>query len=333
MSRDLPEFPNLDHLKKQAKVLLRKLQQPNPGAKLAEAQHAIAREYGFASWAKLKARVESLPHPADAAPAPGAAGSSSGGGRGGGTTAGTTDPPPPDDSGAGRGSIFGRYTERARRVMFFARYEAGQLGRVTIESEHMLLGLLREEPQLILGCLQTGDSLAAIRNDVEEQTNRNDKTSTSVDLPLTAECKRILKHAAEESEESDHIRPQHLLLGLLREEECLASSILRTHGLDATLVRDKAKTLEAWSTRIGYVPDIETATRVAEAVWLPVFGAETVESQKPFRAELLQDKWLVRGAVGTGSGETLFVRIAKADCRILEMPRQSVESGDRGVSP
>jgi len=59
MSRDLPPRPNLDHLKKQAKELLLTLKQQNPGAQLADAQHALAREYGFASWPRLKAHVES----------------------------------------------------------------------------------------------------------------------------------------------------------------------------------------------------------------------------------------------------------------------------------
>jgi len=60
MSRNLPPHPNLEHLKKQAKDLLHELKQENPALKLADAQHAIAREYGFASWPKLKAHVESL---------------------------------------------------------------------------------------------------------------------------------------------------------------------------------------------------------------------------------------------------------------------------------
>jgi hypothetical protein len=58
MSRDLPLHANLDHLKKQAKELLRELQQRNPDAILADAQHELAREYGFASWPKLKAHVD-----------------------------------------------------------------------------------------------------------------------------------------------------------------------------------------------------------------------------------------------------------------------------------
>ena len=65
MSRSLPPHPNLEHLKKQAKDLLQDLKQQNPALKLADAQHALAREYGFASWPKLKAYVESLPHSVD----------------------------------------------------------------------------------------------------------------------------------------------------------------------------------------------------------------------------------------------------------------------------
>ena len=60
MSRHLPSRPSLDHLRKQAKDLLGDIQRSNPGWKLADAQHAIAREYGFASWPKLKSHVESL---------------------------------------------------------------------------------------------------------------------------------------------------------------------------------------------------------------------------------------------------------------------------------
>jgi len=65
MSRNLPPHPNLEHLKKQAKDFLQDLQQQNPALKLADAQHTLAREYGFASWPKLKAYVESLPRSVD----------------------------------------------------------------------------------------------------------------------------------------------------------------------------------------------------------------------------------------------------------------------------
>jgi hypothetical protein len=64
MSRELPPYPNLEYLKKQAKDLLIDMRQRDPASKLADAQYAIAREYGFSSWAKLKAHVESMPRPA-----------------------------------------------------------------------------------------------------------------------------------------------------------------------------------------------------------------------------------------------------------------------------
>ena len=60
MFRSLPANPNLEHLKKQAKDRLRELQAGRPDAQLADAQHELAREYGFASWPKLKAHVESV---------------------------------------------------------------------------------------------------------------------------------------------------------------------------------------------------------------------------------------------------------------------------------
>jgi len=64
VSRDLPTTPNLEHLRKQAKRRLAEMRLENPELQLADAQHALAREYGFASWPKLKAHVESLRAPA-----------------------------------------------------------------------------------------------------------------------------------------------------------------------------------------------------------------------------------------------------------------------------
>jgi len=63
MSRQLPKLPSLEHLKKQAKERLQQLRLGNPSIQLADAQHAVAREYGFASWPKLKADVESTKRP------------------------------------------------------------------------------------------------------------------------------------------------------------------------------------------------------------------------------------------------------------------------------
>src|SRR3981081_4704644 len=128
--------------------------------------------------------------------------------------------------------MFERYTEKASRVIFFARYEASQFGSPYIESEHMLLGLLREDKALSRRFLRSNELAESIRKQIEEHTPLREKTSTSIDLPLSNECKRVLAYAAEEAERlrHGHIGTEHLLLGLLREEKCFAAEILHERG-------------------------------------------------------------------------------------------------------
>jgi hypothetical protein len=122
MSRDLPAQPNLEHLKKQAKDRLSQLRQQSRTAKLADAQHALAREYGFLSWAALKAHVESLGH----------------------------------------NYRFERYTPEAKRVLYFSRDEACKRGSATIEPEHVVLGLARDghvTPERVRALIPLGAAL------------------------------------------------------------------------------------------------------------------------------------------------------------------------------
>src|SRR5918911_947832 len=117
--------------------------------------------------------------------------------------------------------MFERYTEKARRVIFFARYEASQFGAPAIEPEHLLLGLMREDKTL------TARFLA--------------RAQTSVELPLAPETKRVLAFAHEESDrlQHRHIGTEHLLLGLLREERSMAAEILYERGLRLPTVREE----------------------------------------------------------------------------------------------
>src|SRR5579863_2652704 len=139
--------------------------------------------------------------------------------------------------------MFEKYTEKARRVIFFSRYEASQFGSPYIESEHLLLGLLREDKAVTSKFLGLNASFELIRKQIEERTTVREKTSTSVDLPLSAECKRVLAYAAEEAERLSHefIDTQHLLLGLLREEKSLAAEILHGRGVRVSTVREETK--------------------------------------------------------------------------------------------
>ncbi len=137
--------------------------------------------------------------------------------------------------------MFERYTEKARRVIFFARYEASQFGSPYIETEHLLLGLLREDKALTNRFLRSHASVESIRKQIEQHTTVREKVSTSVDLPLSNECKRVLAYAAEEAERLSHkhIGTEHLLLGLLREDKCFAAEILTERGLRLPAIREE----------------------------------------------------------------------------------------------
>jgi hypothetical protein len=132
--------------------------------------------------------------------------------------------------------MFERYTERARRAVFFARYEASQFGSPYIEAEHILLGILREDHRI-----PRWDELAdLVRKRIEESTTIRHSLSASIDLPLANGAKRVLGYAAEEAERLSrkYIGSEHLLLGILRENNCFAATILREAGLDLKKARD-----------------------------------------------------------------------------------------------
>ena len=137
--------------------------------------------------------------------------------------------------------MFERYTEQARRVIFFARYEASQFGSEQIETEHFLLALFREDP-FLMKLLLPGVPSEAVRKQIESETARRTRISTSVDTPLSDALKRVLKFGAEEAERMNHshIGTEHHLLGLLREPSA-ASRILESRGVTLEGAREIAK--------------------------------------------------------------------------------------------
>jgi uncharacterized damage-inducible protein DinB len=137
--------------------------------------------------------------------------------------------------------MFERYTEKARRVIFYARYEASQFGSAYIETEHLLLGLLREDKALTNRFFRSDGSAESIGKQIRERTPIREKISTSIDLPLSNECKRVLAYAAEEAARfaHKHIGTEHLLLGLLREDKCFAAEILDERGLRLPAIREE----------------------------------------------------------------------------------------------
>ncbi|MBI4483593.1 MAG: ATP-dependent Clp protease ATP-binding subunit [Acidobacteria bacterium] len=138
--------------------------------------------------------------------------------------------------------MFEKYTEKARRVIFFARYEASQFGSRAIETEHLLLGLLREDKNLATRFFPKAETtIDNIRKAIEGRSVIREKVSTSVELPLSDEAKRVLNYAADESDRLSHkyIGTEHILLGLLREERTVAWDILHEMGLKLSSVREE----------------------------------------------------------------------------------------------
>jgi quercetin dioxygenase-like cupin family protein len=144
--------------------------------------------------------------------------------------------------------MFERYTEGARRSLFFSRYEASRLGSVSIETEHLLYGLSRENQGLIVRLFASlGVSPEALQREIEKRVAAGrDMIPTSVEIPFSTETKRVLQLGAEEADrlQSTSIGTEHLFLGLLREEGTVAASILADKGVRLANTRERIAQLQ-----------------------------------------------------------------------------------------
>jgi hypothetical protein len=137
--------------------------------------------------------------------------------------------------------MFEPYTEKARRVIFFARYEASNYGSSYIDSEHILLGLLREDIALMHRYAGLIQSATEIRTEVERVIKRGPPIATSVEVPLSADSKKILKFAAEEADRlaHRHIGTEHILLGIFHLPDSLAAKVLLGRGAKPNTIREQ----------------------------------------------------------------------------------------------
>jgi len=137
--------------------------------------------------------------------------------------------------------MFERYTEPARRVIFFSRYMAVQTGSPEIETEHLLLGLLRADMVLARRFLGSPWVAEQVWREVEDKKPVRPPIPPEVDIKLSPEAKHVQRLAADEAEQfsSKKIRTGHLLLGLLREEGCFAAELLNGHGVHLASTREE----------------------------------------------------------------------------------------------
>ena len=138
--------------------------------------------------------------------------------------------------------MFNRFTERARKVIILAKEEARRFNHDYIGTEHILLGLIREGEGVAAAVLQKLDvSLENIRLEIEKLVQPGPTTQIIGDIPFTPRAKKALELAAEEARSLGHnyIGTEHLLLGLIREGEGIASQVLLNLGMDLNSVRNE----------------------------------------------------------------------------------------------
>lgn len=136
--------------------------------------------------------------------------------------------------------MFEKYTEKARRAIFFSRWEAGEYGAIAIDTEYLLLGLLREDGTLTERFSSLRESMRLIREHIEQNATKRTRIQESVDIPLSKSYQAVLLHSANEANQlnSKDIDTKHLLLGILREERSPAAKILMEIGLTYSTVRE-----------------------------------------------------------------------------------------------
>lgn len=142
--------------------------------------------------------------------------------------------------------MFNRFTERARKVIILAKEEARRFNHDYIGTEHILLGLIREGEGVAATVLQKmGVSLEKIRLEIEKLVQPGPSTQIIGDIPFTPRAKKALELAAEEARSLGHnyIGTEHLLLGLIREGEGVASQVLLNLGMDLNSVRNEVMEL------------------------------------------------------------------------------------------
>jgi ClpA/ClpB-like protein/SnoaL-like protein len=181
-----------------------------------------------------------------------------------------------------REPMFERYTEKARRAVFFARYEASNYGNPYIETEHLLLGLWRED-RALRGILKDTGADSEVRAEIERRITRSAPITTSVEVPLSADSKKVLISASEEADRlgQRHIGTEHMLLGILRVEGSLGAQVARARGLKAEELREKlAKGPLPVSFRMPTLPILEeflTGLKEHNARYLMSFFAENAQ--------------------------------------------------------
>ena len=177
-------------------------------------------------------------------------------------------------------AMFNRFTERARKIILLAKEEAKRFNHDYIGTEHILLGLIREGEGVAAAVLASlGLGPDKIRFEIEKLVQPGPATIVSGDIPFTPKAKKVIELAMDEARNLGHnyIGTEHLLLGLVREGEGIASQVLVNLGLDLDKVRMEVMNLLGSSVP-GYSPT--QRTRKGKTMALDAFGRDLTKLAK-----------------------------------------------------
>src|SRR5437773_2524489 len=142
--------------------------------------------------------------------------------------------------------MYERFTDRARKVMQLANQEAQRFNHEYIGTEHILLGLVKEGSGVAANVLKNLDvDLRKIRLEVEKLVQSGPEMVTMGKLPQTPRAKKVIEYSMEEARNLNHnyVGTEHILLGLLREQEGVAAQVLMNLGLKLEEVREEVLNL------------------------------------------------------------------------------------------
>jgi len=227
--------------------------------------------------------------------------------------------------------VWQMFTERARRVVFFAQEEAGRLRQNCVSTEHLLLGLVRENDNVAPRILdRMGVSLGRIRSEIEGQVTRGDGRLCQ-DMQLTPRCMRVLDLAYDEARQlsNNYIGTEHLLLGLIREGEGLTGRVLAKLGVELERTRREVMALQdvdsvAQKSQYGYSGMQKS---LSNDDWKKLFARIFERLPAEQQAALLDmgvpldqlsppARIMIERMVAEGSGDGVFVLNPKAVVRV-----------------
>ena len=239
--------------------------------------------------------------------------------------------------------MYERFTDRARKVMQLANQEAQRFNHEYIGTEHILLGLVKEGSGVAANVLKNLDvDLRKIRLEVEKLVQSGPEMVTMGKLPQTPRAKKVIEYSMEEARNLNHnyVGTEHILLGLLREQEGVAAQVLMNLGLKLEEVREEVLNLlghglegeegdrggrEAAAARVRYVR--RRAARSQDA------GAGQLRSRSDRTGQQKQARPGHRPRTTRSSGSSRFSAAAPRTTRCCSAKRASARRRSSKASP